>query len=108
LQYLPLPDFPVPTASPKAAYGHVHLHYVANLWGLLSTPIAGRPLLSTYPLTFEALGQANGYVLYCTQLSGHFPDPSLLEVKGLADRAYLYIDMVKLKFSFAFFRLLIL
>ncbi|EFX89607.1 hypothetical protein DAPPUDRAFT_303198 [Daphnia pulex] len=92
-KYLPLPDFPVPVASPKAAYGHVHLHYVANLWDLLSTPIAGRPLQSTYPMTFESLGQANGYVLYCTQLRGHFPDPALLEVKGLADRAYLYIDM---------------
>ncbi len=94
LQYLPLPDYPVPLPSPKAAYGHVHLHYVASLWDMLSTRLAGTVLHSNYPMTFEALGQAHGYVLYCTQLRGHFPDPALLEMKGLADRAYIYIDLV--------------
>ncbi|XP_032786676.2 beta-galactosidase [Daphnia magna] len=92
-KYLPLPDFPAPGPNPKAAYGFVHLHYVAHLWDILSTPIAGPLVHSISPLTFEALGQANGYVLYCTKLHGHFPDPALLEIKGLADRAYIYIDM---------------
>ena len=118
LQYLPLPDFPVPLPNPKASYGHVHLHYVANLWyvhlkkiillsativanpyplrDMLSTRLVGTALRSNYPQTFEALGQAHGYVLYCTQLHGHFPDPALLEMKGLADRAYIYIDMVSI------------
>lgn len=91
---MPLPEYPVPAPSPKAAYGHVHLHYVANLWDLLATRITRGPIHSTYPLTFEDLGQAHGYILYCTQLQGHFPDPALLEMKGLADRAYIYIDTV--------------
>ena len=94
-KYLPLPEYPVPGASPKAAYGRVHLHHVANLWDLLSTPLlAASPEHSTHPLTFEFLGQAHGFVLYCTPLRGHFPDPALLELKGLADRAYVYVDKV--------------
>lgn len=94
LQYLPLPPYPVPVSNPKAAYGHVHLHYVADLWDMLATRLSEGPIQSTYPLTFEDLGQAHGYILYCTQLQGHYPDPALLEMKGLADRAYIYIDMV--------------
>lgn len=95
VQYLPLPDYPVPPASTKRAYGHVHLRHVADLWDLLSTPLlAGSPERSIQPMTFEALGQAHGYVLYCTTLIGQFSDPTLLELKGLADRAYVYVNKV--------------
>lgn len=45
-------------------------------------------------MTFEALKQAYGYVLYCTVVKGHYPSPALLELTGLADRAYVYIDKV--------------
>lgn len=84
----------MPVSNPKAAYGSVKLHYVANLWDLLATPLSRQSITSSSPLTFESLGQAHGYVLYCTQIKGHFPDPSLLELKGLADRAYVYLDKV--------------
>ena len=94
-QYLPLPDIPVPEPSPKAAYGKVHLNFVADLWDVLHTPLTAKIVHSTYPLTFEALNQSYGYVLYCTRIQGHFPDPSPLELKGLADRAYIYIDQVR-------------
>lgn len=89
-----LPDLPEPSPNPKASYGLVKLNYVANLWDLMSTPLSSQPISSKYPLTFESLDQAHGYILYCTVIKGHFPDPSLLELKGLADRAYVYLDKV--------------
>jgi len=91
-KYLPLPDFPVPEPNAKAAYGPVYLHYAADLWDVLQTPLA-RPMgLFQSPKTFEALHQAYGYVLYCTVIQGHYPSPALLELNNLADRAHLYID----------------
>ena len=95
LKYLPLPDFPVPEPNAKAAYGPVYLHYAADLWDVLQTPLA-RPMgLFQSPKTFEALHQAYGYVLYCTVIQGHYPSPALLELNNLADRAHLYIDKVR-------------
>ena len=93
-QYLPLPDTPVPKATSKVAYGRVHLHHVAGLWDLLHTSMALNPVKSKFPMTFEAMGQSQGFVLYCTRVFRHFSDPALLELKGLADRAYIYIDKV--------------
>lgn len=84
----------VPPPSPKAAYGKVYLQHVANLWDLLDTSLCSKTVQSSWPMTFEALGQAHGYVLYCTRIQGHFSDPALLEMKGLADRGYVYVDGV--------------
>ena len=47
---------------------------------------------SRWPQTFEALGQRSGFVLYQTTIKDHFTDPALLEIKGLHDRGYIYID----------------
>ena len=56
--------------------------------------MARDPVKSKFPMTFEALGQSQGFVLYCTRIHGHYSDPALLELKGLADRAYVYLDKV--------------
>ena len=77
------------------------LNYVADLWDLLETPLARQMGHSGSPKTFEALGQAQGYVLYCTVVQGHYHDPSLLEIKGLADRGYIYVDKVTSKINFS-------
>jgi len=91
-KYLPLPDIPVPAANPKLSYGQVFLRYAGDLWDILETSLSRNMGVSPWPMTFEALKQAYGYVLYCTVVKGHYPNPALLELNGLADRAYVYID----------------
>ena len=70
------------------------MHHVAGLWDIIRTPMARDPVKSKFPMTFEALGQSQGFVLYCTKIHGHYSDPALLELKGLGDRAYIYLDKV--------------
>lgn len=91
-KYLPLPDVPLPEAGPKTAYGQVFLHYAGDLWDILKTPLSRNMGVSARPMTFEALRQAYGYVLYCTVAREHYLSPALLELTNLADRAYVYID----------------
>jgi len=47
---------------------------------------------ATYPLTFEALGQSHGFVLYETTVKDLFRDPAKLSVKGISDRGYVFVD----------------
>ncbi|KAL9890166.1 ectoderm-expressed 3 isoform 1-T2 [Glossina fuscipes fuscipes] len=92
-RYLPLPDIPVPVPLPKKHYGTVQLLRCCSLFSK-----AGRHHLSKgvvmadKPLTFEALNQYSGLVLYETFLPLLKRDPSVLHVPGLRDRAYIYVD----------------
>ncbi|KAH8417408.1 hypothetical protein KR222_010567 [Zaprionus bogoriensis] len=93
-RYLPLPEIPVPPPVPKRAYGTVRL---LSCCTLLSPE--GREKLSTgtvndtKPLTFEALNQYSGLVLYETWLPTQFKrDPMVLYAPGVSDRAYVYVD----------------
>lgn len=92
-RYLTLPNIPVPTALPKKAYGFVRLTEVCSI---LSSN--GRKYISTgnvsavKPLTFEALNQYSGLVLYEADLPDKRQDPSILRVNGIRDRGYVYID----------------
>ncbi|EDW66604.1 beta-galactosidase [Drosophila virilis] len=93
-RYLPLPDVPVPQPVPKRAYGIVRLFSCCTLFSR-----EGREKLSTgvvrsaKPKTFEALNQYSGLVLYESWLPAQFKrDPSVLHVRGLADRGYVYVD----------------
>ncbi|XP_030559801.1 beta-galactosidase [Drosophila novamexicana] len=93
-RYLPLPDVPVPQPVPKRAYGIVRLLSCCTLFSKegrekLSTGV----VRSTKPKTFEALNQYSGLVLYESWLPAQFKrDPSMLHVRGLADRGYVYVD----------------
>lgn len=92
-EYLPLPDIPLPVAQPKLELGPVAMRPIA---GLLST--RGRAALginvepTDLPLSFEALNQYSGFVLYETRLPELKIDPSLLVVKNLHDRAQVLVD----------------
>jgi hypothetical protein len=45
-----------------------------------------------YPLTFEAMGVAHGFVLYETMINETFSDPAKLEIPGIRDRGYVFVD----------------
>ncbi|XP_016961179.1 beta-galactosidase [Drosophila biarmipes] len=92
-RYLPLPDQPVPAPVPKRSYGTVRL---TSCCSLLSPEARARLstgfVQATKPKSFEALGQYSGLVLYETWLPSFQRDPSILNVPGVADRGYVYVD----------------
>lgn len=68
------------------------------------------PVQSENPIIFESLGVAYGYVLYSTHINFLATSPAILNVSGLRDRAYVYVDGVielqQLIFFFCFFLLI--
>ena len=81
----------VPVASPKGNYGAISLAPVSLLRD--ATP-EKPPVSSEYPLTFEALGQSYGFVLYETTVEIPVSDASLLKIQRLGDRAIVMVDGV--------------
>ncbi|KAH8280149.1 hypothetical protein KR018_011268 [Drosophila ironensis] len=92
-RYLPLPNVPVPGPVPKRTYGTVRLTSCCTLLSQEARQrLSSGFVKSSKPLSFEALGQYSGLVLYETRLPSFKRDPSILNVGGLADRAYVYVD----------------
>lgn len=88
--YLDIPDINI-TTSPKGNYGQVSMKYVSSFF------VANGTLLrktgeSQLPLSFEQMGQENGFVLYQTSIPKLFPDPAKLEIIGLHDRGYVFVN----------------
>jgi beta-galactosidase len=79
----PLP--PVPTAKPAVALPPIHLTVRQSLFTHLPVPVVHRT-----PLTFEALGQAYGFVLYRTLLKA--ASTGLLTVGGLRDYGQVFVN----------------
>lgn len=95
-KYVNLPDnipFPLPI-SPKANYGTVQLHYLSNIFHIRGTKLAPLWGTATSPKTFEELDQNTGFVLYETIISKRMPDPVILSLFGLRDRANIYINEI--------------
>lgn len=92
-KYFPLPNIPVPEPTPKIKLPDIYLKPQAVL---LDT--SGRRYLTNYtrqaekPMTFEALNQYSGFVLYETKLPKVSRDPALLAIRDLRDRAYVYVN----------------
>ncbi|XP_037080496.1 beta-galactosidase-like [Pollicipes pollicipes] len=84
----PPPPPPQPTVR---AYGAVPLTASA---GLLATALrtGPAPVPSDDALTFEQLRQAYGFVLYSHTVAGVHSDPVLLNVTGLRDRGYVFVN----------------
>ena len=49
---------------------------------------------SQYPLSFEALGQGYGFILYSTTLSNPNVYGKVLSIPGIRDRGYVQIGSV--------------
>ena len=47
---------------------------------------------SLFPLTFEEIGQENGFLMYETSIKQLFSDPAKLEILNVHDRAYIYVN----------------
>ena len=50
----------------------------------------------TRPLSFEELKTGAGFVLYSTRVDFKTTDPVLLSIPELKDRAYVYVNKVRL------------
>jgi len=93
-RFMPLPPLPpdLQNKTAKAAYGRVNMHFVSTLFDSMGV-MAASSVDSNTPLTFEALNQSFGLVVYDTELPEHiFPDPVLLSIPGLRDRGYIFLD----------------
>ncbi|KAG5672448.1 hypothetical protein PVAND_002576 [Polypedilum vanderplanki] len=92
-KYFPLPDIEVPENLRKVKLPDVHLKPYSVLLDL-----NGRRHLSSFtvtslnPMTFEALNQNSGFILYETKLPNVKRDPVLLKINELRDRAYIYVN----------------
>ncbi|KAL7019661.1 hypothetical protein ACKWTF_011198 [Chironomus riparius] len=92
-KYFTLPDVPVPSPVPKTRLPDVQMKPISVLMDTNS-----RRHLSSYtvnghtPLTFEALNQYSGFILYETKLPKVTRDPAQLKINDLRDRAYIYVN----------------
>ncbi|NXV25751.1 BGAL galactosidase, partial [Rissa tridactyla] len=77
-KFQPLPVGPMPPATPKYAYGRVALQKYADLLDVLDVLCLSGPIQSQFPLTFEAIKQAHGFVVYRTWLPRDVLDPATL------------------------------
>ncbi|KAJ7405262.1 Beta-galactosidase [Willisornis vidua] len=93
-KFQPLPVGPMPPATPKYAYGRVALQKYADLLDVLDVLCPSGPIQSQFPLTFEAIKQAHGFVVYHTQLPRDIPDPAILAAPphSICDRGYVMLQ----------------
>ncbi|KAJ6640309.1 Beta-galactosidase [Pseudolycoriella hygida] len=90
-EYLHLPNIPVPQKEPKMSLGAVRLQPASILTSNTSRRHMGTtPVHSRSPMTFEALNQYSGLILYEANLPIFNRDPSTLKIDKIRDRAYIY------------------
>jgi beta-galactosidase len=92
-KFVPLPNIPVPPKTMKIKLPDLTLKPVSGLLDSNTKKTLGTlPVYSNTPLSFEALDQYSGFILYETILPKFNRDPVLLTVERLRDRAYIYVD----------------
>ena len=69
----------------------VSMKLVANIFDVLPEPLS-----SKYPISFEDADFDFGFMLYSTNLTFQAPDPAVLTVPKLRDRAQVFVDKVSL------------
>ncbi|KAM6151896.1 beta-galactosidase-1-like protein [Erethizon dorsatum] len=91
-----IPLGPLPPPSPKMALGPLTLHLDGDMLIFLDALCPQGPIHSILPMTFEAVKQDRGFVLYRTYLSYTVfePTPFWVPNNGVHDRAYVMVDGV--------------
>ncbi|XP_030772136.1 beta-galactosidase-1-like protein isoform X2 [Rhinopithecus roxellana] len=91
-----VPLGPVPPPSPKMMLGPLTLHLVGHLLAFLDLLCPGGPIHSILPMTFEAVKQDRGFMLYRTYMTHTIfePTPFWVPNNGVHDRAYVMVDGV--------------
>uniref|UniRef100_A0A8C0C4Z5 Galactosidase beta 1 like n=1 Tax=Balaenoptera musculus TaxID=9771 RepID=A0A8C0C4Z5_BALMU len=91
-----VPLGPLPPPSPKMTLGPLSLHLDGNLLAFLDFLCPQGPIHSILPMTFEAVNQDHGYMLYRTYLTHTVSEPTQFWVpnNGVHDRAYVMVDGV--------------
>ncbi|KAM9033695.1 beta-galactosidase-1-like protein isoform X2 [Sarcophilus harrisii] len=95
-QFQELPLGPLPLPSPKMKFGPVTLKLDGDLLNFLNVLCPYEPIRTQLPLTFEAVKQDYGFVLYRTWLPQNFTKPTRLwaQNNSIHDRAYVMLDGV--------------
>ncbi|XP_040842485.1 beta-galactosidase-1-like protein isoform X2 [Ochotona curzoniae] len=91
-----VPLGPLPPPSPKMTLGPLTLYLDGDLLAFLDFLCPEGPIHSVFPLTFEAVKQDRGFMLYRTYLTHSVFEPTPLWVpnNGIHDRAYVMVDGV--------------
>ncbi|XP_072117244.1 beta-galactosidase-like isoform X1 [Mobula birostris] len=95
-EFRDVPVGPIPPPTPKIAYGRLALTKVGSVLELLSVLSPRGATNSTYPLTFEEMGQYFGLMLYRTLLPRAVEKPTPLKapLNAVHDRAYVLVNGV--------------
>ena len=90
-KYLSLPSIPFEKSSPKGKYG---THFMKHMGDVFHNSNLFKPEVkeAKFPMTFEELNHPYGFLIYETKIKNEFSDPALLEVKGIHDRGYVYLN----------------
>lgn len=92
-KYFPLPNVPVPEPTEKIKLPDVNLKPVSVLLDSNSRRyVVNYTRQAEKPMTFEALNQYSGFILYETKLPKISRDPAMLKIPDLRDRAYVYVN----------------
>ncbi|XP_006867893.1 PREDICTED: beta-galactosidase-1-like protein isoform X1 [Chrysochloris asiatica] len=91
-----IPLGPLPPPSSKMKLGPLTLHMDGSLLAFLDVLCPKGPIRSILPMTFEAVKQDHGFMLYRTHLVNTFTEPTSFWVpnNGLHDRAYVMVNEV--------------
>jgi beta-galactosidase len=90
-KHIPGPDLPLPTPTPRKAFGTVELKQSTSLMAQLDR--LSKPVQNAFPLTMEALGQSYGFILYRTRVDGPREKAQLI-LQECHDRALVFVDGV--------------
>ncbi|MFC4601052.1 glycoside hydrolase family 35 protein [Cohnella hongkongensis] len=88
-RYAELPEAKLPAPIPKRAYGEVRLEETADLFRQLDR--LSSPVRRAAPEPMEKVGQAYGFILYSTRVTGPRSGMSLI-LQEVRDRALVFAD----------------
>lgn len=84
-------QLPIKSHADKGSYGKVSLKFVSSFFVANGT-LLRKVGVNDKPLTFEQVGQENGFMLYETTIDKLYSDPAKLQIKEIHDRAYIYVN----------------